>query len=432
MYDPGHCRPQSRCPGPRGSVRRSLLLALMGLVAGLVAVSIHFWPERYLESARAALQRRDYDSARTLLHRYLKARPKSAEAHLLLAQLDRRSNRYDDAAVHLDACRRCGGPSDAIDLERALCSVQSGVLNAESVKRCYDHLNREDADQFLILEALSQGFTNTYHLKEAMLCLERMLVLEPNNNYALRRRGWIHLQSEQFDQAEADYRRAVEVDPSDAVARQGLAQILLDVREDFVEAAKHYEQLWPAQQDSTVVHGLAQCRQLLGRTDDARRLLNDWLTAHPDDPVILTQRGKLALEEDAFERGMTLLRRAVCLAPYLEEANNALSYCLNREGRKAEAQECMVRIRRIKENREQLTVLTRRLQQAPDDADLRCQVAQLFLQLGQEEEGIRWLQVSLQSHPDHRASHLALADFYDKAGQATLAAQHRRLAETAR
>jgi tetratricopeptide (TPR) repeat protein len=173
-----------------GSVRRGLLLALVGLVAGLVAVGLHFWPERYLESARAALQRRDYVAARTSLLHYLEARPKSAEAHLLLAQLDRRSNRYDDAAAHLDTCRRCGGPSDAIDLERALCSVQSGVLNAESVKRCYDHLNREDADRLLILEALSQGFTKTYHLKEAMLCLERMLVLEPNNNYALRRRGY--------------------------------------------------------------------------------------------------------------------------------------------------------------------------------------------------------------------------------------------------
>jgi tetratricopeptide (TPR) repeat protein len=432
MYDSGHSRPQSRCPGPRGSVRRVLLLALMGLVAGFVAVGIHYWPERYLKSARDALQSRQYDAARASLLRYLETRPKSSEAHLLLAQLDRRSNRYDDAAAHLDACGRLGGPSDAIDLERALCSVQSGVLNAESVKRCYDHLNKEDADQFLILEALSQGFTKTYHLKEASFCLERMLVLEPDNNYALRRRGWIHFQDGQFDLAEADYRRAVEVDPSDAVARQGLAQILLEVRKDFVEATEHYERLWPAQQESTVAQGLARSWQLLGRTDDARRLLDDWLTSHPEDPLILMERGKLAQEEDASDLAMRLLRRAVVIAPYLIEANHALYQCLSRQGQKAEAEECLTRIRQAKENRKQLTVLTRRLQQAPDDADLRCQVAQLFLQLGQEEEGIRWLQVSLQSHPHHRPSHLALADFYDKAGQATLAVQHRRLAETAR
>src|SRR5262249_49522230 len=148
-------------------------------------------------------------------------------------------------------------------------------------------------------------------------------------------------------------------------AREGLAQILLGVRKDFAEAAKHYERLWLVQQESTVAQGLARSWQLLGRTEDARRLLDNWLTAHPDDSLILMERGKLALEEDAPELALTLLRRAVALAPYLLEANNILYECLNKQGRTAEAEECMVRIRRAKENREQLTVLTRRLQQTP-------------------------------------------------------------------
>jgi tetratricopeptide (TPR) repeat protein len=393
-------------------------------------MAIHYWPERHLSAARGALQRHDYDGARTSLHRYLEARPESAEAHLLMAQLDRRSNRYDEAAAHLDACRRLGGPAEAIDLERALGAVQSGVLNAESVKLCYEHLSQEDADQLLILEALSQGFTKIYHLKEATFCLERMLALEPDNNYALRRRAWIHFQEGEYDRAEADYRRAVEIDPSDAVARQGLAQILLEIRKDFAGAAEHYEQLWPDQQDPTVVQGLARSWLLLGRVADARRLLDGWLTAHPEDPLILMERGRLAQEEDDSELSVKLLRRAIALAPNLIEANNALYQCLNRQGRKAEAEECLVRVRQAKENRDQLTALFRRLQQAPDDADLRCQVARLFLQLGQEEEGIRWLQVTLKRHPNHGPSHLALANYYDKIGQTTLAAQHRRWGES--
>jgi len=241
----------------------------------------------------------------------------------------------------------------------------------------------------------------------------------------LRRRAWIHFQEGEYDRAEADYRRAVEIDPTDDVARQGLAQILLEIRKNFAEAAKHYEQLWPDQKDPTVAQGLARSWLLLGRTADARRLLDDWLTAHPDDPLILTERGKLAQEEDGSELAVNLLRRAIALAPNLIEANNALYQCLNRQGLKAEAEECLVRVRQAKEYRDQLTALFRRLQEAPDDADLRCQVAQLFLQLGQEEEGIRWLHVTLQRHPNHRPTHLALASYYDKAGQSTRAAQHR-------
>src|SRR5262249_20963239 len=218
-------------PRPRAWARRPLLLTVIGLLAGLLAAGVHYWPERHLYTARDAFQHRHYDDARPSLLRYLEARPKSVEAHLLLAQLDRRCNRYEDAAAHLDACRRVGGPSDAIELERTLAAVQTGFFSTDAVKLCYQHLNREGVDQFLILEALSQGFTKTYHLKEATLCLERMLDLEPDNNYAWRRLGWIHFQNEQWDRAETDYRRAVELDPSDMVARLGLDQIMLEVVE---------------------------------------------------------------------------------------------------------------------------------------------------------------------------------------------------------
>jgi tetratricopeptide (TPR) repeat protein len=400
--------------------------------AGVAGLGVYHWPQRYLDAGRDALKRRDYEAARASLRRYLEARPSSAEAHLLLAQLDRRSNRYGDAAEHLDSCQRLGGPADAIELERALIAVQNGVFNSKLDKLCYEHLSRKDADQYLILEALSQGFTKTYRLKEAMFCLERMLVLEPDSNYALRRRAWIHFQGGEYDRAEADYRRALEIDPLDAVARQGLAQILLDIRKDFRQAAEQYERLWLNQQDSTVALGLARSWQLLGLSADSRRLLDDWLSSHPEDAMVLAERGKLALEEDAPEEAVTLLRRAVALAPYLLDANHALYLCLVKQGRTAEAEECQVRIRQSKEDREQLALLTRRLQAAPDDADLRCQIAQIFLRLGQEEEGIRWLESTLQSHPDHRPSHLALADYYDKNRQATRAAMHRRLAGISR
>ena len=80
-----------------------------------------------------------------------------------------------------------------------------------------------------------------------------------------------------------------------------------------------------------------------------------------------------------------------------------------------------------KKLKEEMAQLTRQLQQAHDDADLRLRIAQLFLRYG-EEEGLRWLLLNLQQHPNHRPSHLALADYYDKQGQPASAAEHRRQA----
>src|SRR5207245_9714530 len=95
-----------------------------------------------------------------------------------------------------------------------------------------------------------------------------------DSNYALRRRAWIYSQSDQHDRAEADYRRALEIDPDDTVARLGLAQILLDVQKNGQQAAEHFEQLWTLRQDSTVAIGLARSWRLPPRAGDAHRPLH--------------------------------------------------------------------------------------------------------------------------------------------------------------
>jgi tetratricopeptide (TPR) repeat protein len=411
--------------------RRLGVLVLLGLAAGLAGLGAWYWPERDLRAARAALAQHAYEAARSSLQRYLEARPASAEAHLLLAQLDRRSNRYADAVNHLEACGRLGGPADVIALERALGAIQRGSVNPEWVRLCYEHLSRENADpadQYLILEALSQGFMKIYRLTEALACLEQMLTLQPDSNYAYRRRAWIHEQQDNYDAAEADYRRALEIDAEDKMAALGLAQILLDKRQNGAEAAVQFQRLWEAQQSSAVVVGLAQSWRLVGRGEDARRLLDEWLKSHSKDALALAERGRLARDEGDTEQAVTLLRQAVTLAPYLRDANYTLYLCLQQQGRAAEAEACQTRIREAKEAHEQVRLLTKRLQEAPNDPDLRCQIAKLFLRFGGEEEGIRWLLTILQQHPRHAATHLALADYYADHGQAARAAEHRRLA----
>jgi len=405
-----------------------VLIAFALTAAGSIAIGVDSWPYWYLRKARAELSRRDYEAARASLLRYLRARPTSTETLLLLAQLERRMNNYADAGRHLEACARLGGSADEIELERGLAAIQNGVYNAELDALCSRHLARKDADEFMILEALSQGLTKTYRLKEALICLERMLILQPDSNYAFRRRAWIHEQGEDYDRAEADYRRAVEIDPKDAVARLGLANVLLYKRQNGREAADHFERLWSGQQDSAVALGLGRSWYLDGRIDDSCRLLDAWLTDHPGDAQVLAERAEIALNaQQNPDKAEALLRRSIAVAPYLVAANYTLYLCLSRQGRKAEADECQARIQRAKKDRERLAEQTRQLTTGPDNPELRCQIAEMFLRYG-DEEGLRWLLLNVQNHPDHRPSHLALAEYYEKQGQSARAAEHRRLA----
>jgi tetratricopeptide (TPR) repeat protein len=415
----------------RRIVRLAVLLAVA--VVGLIALVVRYWPETYLHAARKALEHHQDAPARESLERYLQARPDSAQAHLLMAQLERRSNNYPEAARHLDACRRLGGPADAIELERGLALIQTGIYNSDLDALCLRHLNQKDGDEYLILEALSQGYIKRYRLKEAAACLNRMLALQPDSGFAFRRRAWVYTQAEQQDLAEADYRRALEIDPNDTVARLGLAQILLE-NKNYPEAAEHFEHLWQIQPDPEVVFGLARSWRLVGRADDSRRLLYDWLEAHPNDGRALGERGQLAADQGNNEQAVQLLQRAVGLAPYLFDAHYTLYLCLTRLHRDSEAKQCKARMEQVKTERKQtedeMRRLTQRLQAVGDDPDLRCQIARLFLRYDQEE-GLRWLLLNVQEHPGHVASHQALADYYDQQGQKALAGEHRRLARAA-
>jgi tetratricopeptide (TPR) repeat protein len=411
-------------------VLRLVALVVVGLT-GLIILALRYWPETYLHAAQAGMDRRDYVAARAALVRYLAARPDSATAHLLLAQLERRSDNYEQAARELDACRRSGGSPDAIELERALALIQRGVYTTDLYALCSRHLAQKDADEYVILEAVSQGLTKTYRLKEALLCLNRLLSLQPDSTYALRRRAWVYSQLEQHELEEADYRRALAIDPEDQVAGLGLAHILITFHKDYSEAAEHFERLWQVRPDGTVAAGLGRGWRLAGRTDDARRFLDDWLGAHPADPQALAERGELAAAEQKNEEAVDFLRRAVAVAPYLFDSYYTLYLCLTRLGRTAEASESQARMEKakaeFKQTKEELGRLTAQLQAAPDDADARCRMAQIFLRYG-EEEGVRWLLLNIENQPNHRPSHLALADYYDRQGQKALATEHRRLA----
>jgi tetratricopeptide (TPR) repeat protein len=410
-------------------VRYSRLLLLLLIAAlGMALLAVHYWPETYLRSARKALERHDFLAAHADLERYLKDRPNSAETHLILARLDRRGDQYGEAIKHLDACQRLGGFAEEVELERALLALQNGDFDPRLEQICRRHAVPGDPDEFFILEALSQGYSKTFHRSEALFCLNRMLELQPDNGYALRRRAWIYLTSHKYEEAEADYRRALEVDANDGVARLGLAQLLLDVRKDGPGAFEQFDRLWTGQKDSATTVGRARSLILLGRTDEARRLLDEWLSDNPDDAAALTEQGKLALEERHLEAAESLLRRAVKRAPSDPRANHTLYLCLIQRGKTSEAEQCQARFKQFTEDAKRLEDLSQQMKKRPEDPDLRCQIAEIFLRQNEEAEGERWLLTTLQTHPDHGPSHRVLANYYRQRGRNDLAELHQRLA----
>src|SRR5262249_10835196 len=142
-------------------------------------------------------------------------------------------------------------------------------------------------------------------------CLNRWIELDPNSVRALDSRGWLFNQFEGWEPAIADYQRALELQPARSAVRLRLADVLLkSLRHN--EAASHLERLRAERPDDpAVLAKLAECWAALSRPDDARALLDEALTAHPDCFDALFQRGNLQLSAGNFTEAERWLRQAL-------------------------------------------------------------------------------------------------------------------------
>jgi tetratricopeptide (TPR) repeat protein len=398
---------------PRLAVVAGAVLVLLGLGVAVAAGTL--WVEYHLRAARLALERRDFPRARAHLTRCLQARPNAPEVHFLAARAARRAGDADAAERHLSTCQRLGWVAEAVELERALLRAQRGEL-ARVEGYLLPGIRKDHPEAVLILEALAQGYLKTYRLGEALHCLDLWLQREPDCVPALVWRGEVKERRQQFTEAAAAYRRAVELDPDHDPARRHLAQVLL--RADLAEEALgHFEHLYRHQPGNPVVLlGLARCQRLLGRRDEARQLLEALLAGQPGHVETLSERGRLALETGEAAAAEDWLRKAVALAPYDRDALYLLYQCLLQRGRRDEAQSHLTRLEAIAADLQLLSELTRKIAAAPNDPALRHEAGLICLRNGQDQEGLRWLQSALQEDPNHRPTQQALAEYYGRAG----------------
>ncbi len=409
---------------PRNLALVAALLAL--LAAGGYVGGRRLLFEQHLRAARAALDDQDCDEARPHLAACLRLRPDSAEVHFLAARGLRRAGFYDEAADHLRECQRLGGSTPDTLLEWAMLGAAQGDLPANE-RFLRERLDAGAPESGLILEALAQGSIHVYQLPRASRYLELLREREPENVLGLLWQGWLYEASGRQEDALDNYRRAVRLRPRQPALRLRLALLALK-RGELDEAEEHLNELrGRGYHRSEVLLALARCRVQRGDEAAARALLDTLLAESPDDSDALTERGKLALSEDAAQ-AERLLRRAVTLAPQNRQALNYLQQALAQQGNAREAAEYAERLKRLEADLKRLEEVYKKMRQAPDDAGLRYEAGAICLRNGQDQEALRWLTGALQVDPSYAPAHQALAEYYDRVGQPELAAKHRQAA----
>jgi predicted Zn-dependent protease len=402
------------------------LAVVCGLGVCLGAPRLAVW--RQLRAAREALARREFGQAQAHLDACLAFRPDDGELHFLAGQTARRRGDYDCAEQHLGACDRLHWSPERVELERALLLAQQGDPKAPEGP-LYALVREGHPEGVLILEALAAGSLRSYQLGKAQRYLEEWLGRVPDDFQALLWYGEVQERRNLWPKALDAYRKAVECNPSLDSARLRLARALARTNR-LHEAAEQFERLRQRSGDANAVVGLARCRESLGQTDVARRLLDELLAERPEHVEALMDRGRLALAEGQPEEAARLLGKASRLAPFERSVVYQYCRCLERLGRLAETRDMRQRLRQIEQDLRTLEDVHRQVHRDPQDPGPRSRVGLILLRNRQDKEGLRWLDSALRLDPLHRPSHEALAEYYLRQGDDERATYHRRQAAT--
>jgi tetratricopeptide (TPR) repeat protein len=422
-----------------GAIRRrpgrALAIFLLGsaIAFGLGLAGAQVWASYHFRAARTALDRYHPAEAGDHLEACLKVWPNDPDVLFLAARAARRSGLFDVADDFLDRCQEQRGRDDDVVLEKALLTAERGNVD-DVFKFCKSRVEADDPATPLILEAVARGClrADTYRLVEADWALKTWLGREPDNPMALLLRGRLDHEHYADTAAAAAFRRTLEIDPELDEARDRLTLLLLEIVQPK-EAQPHLEYLRrrrPA--DAGLAVRLAQCHDLLGHQDEAARLLDEVLTSHPDYTPALAARGKLALDAGQYAEAEGWLRRAHERTPGDATLLSQLQKCLFQLGQNDKAQALQPQLTQARADLERLDKLVAQdIQKDPNNADAHYEAGTILLRIGAPDKGVRFLENATRINPRHVKAHEALADFYQRNGEALKAVKHQRLAREA-
>jgi tetratricopeptide (TPR) repeat protein len=385
---------------------------LLGLDVALVAWAIPQMRARsHLCAARVEMQH--YHTPQAIRHLRLcrEIWPRDPEVLLLAARAARRASVYGDSERLLSLYFEVKGRDEEYTFEQLLLTAECN--QDQVVDQCWQYVEENRFDVPLLLEALTRGYLRLYRVGMARRCLDYWRQLQPDNPQMYYLEGLLNFDYlHAMSAAVESYRHAVELDADHEEARLGLAVSLLTSR-NYTEATKHFERLMQVQPENARVQvGLAECRDGLGETAEALRLLDDVLARHPGFPSALSLRGQLALRNGQLNEAEAWLRQALLRDPKDHRACHDLVLCLEQTGQDEKAREQKRLLQQMEQDVARFNeIVSKELPLRPNDPALHCALGQLLLRTGQREGGLRWLQSALQLDTHYPPARQALAEY---------------------
>lgn len=277
-------------------------------------------------------QQGEFADAEEMYRRQLELTPQYPEAYLHLSRfLATRGKDADALNLCKEAIVRCPD-SDAARVHAAF-YLQNFSLDHEAVLEVLKPvLARPDNINASACILASRSYFSLNNVAGAERLLTAVLAVEPDNIEALIGMGTLRMSGLRAEEADAYFRLAMGIAPSNKLAAQLLASLkletgFLDEANDLLSAFAHE---YP--DDITFCRLKADLASRTNKALEAQAHLEHALAIAPEDVEVLEQFGVLKMSMGNVRDGLSLLRKAETLLPSRTKTQYNLSYALLMSG----------------------------------------------------------------------------------------------------
>jgi glycosyltransferase involved in cell wall biosynthesis/tetratricopeptide (TPR) repeat protein len=288
-----------------------------------------------LQMARLRARQRDHTEALALFRAVLERDPDHREALAgyghALAGLDRPT-----AIEHFRrwADRQSRDPAPLLELAKL--HQQSGEW--EKAGTVYDEiLGRVSGDKATLSRLAQLVSRDSRHTDHALELWARLAERDAAAPFPLVQRAYLLERARRVDEAETEYRAALQRAPKDAMSLMGLARLLVG-KSHWEEAARLFEVLHrvdPRRADTLL--GLGRCLERLDRAEEALAAFQKVLAHDPANANALLYRGRLLRALGRIDEAIEAWRQACARAPGNADAWYELVFMLATAERDGEA-----------------------------------------------------------------------------------------------
>ncbi|MGV2334272.1 MAG UNVERIFIED_CONTAM: tetratricopeptide repeat protein [Planctomycetaceae bacterium] len=270
------------------------------------------------------------------------------------------------------------------------------------------------------------GFLRTQRYQEAGALVDALMKDVPEDPFPWYVRGRVFALQQQYPQAEADFRAAMERNPEWLEPVISIAELLGDTQRQR-EAVPLYERALQAPALRTrAVAGLSEALKATGDRDRARQLLQQTLADGIATADLWISLGRSEFEDGRYSEAADALEKGIQLRPWADEAWFTLAQCRRQLGQTAAADAAFKRVEEFRKATAELKLLEDRITGPSPTIEDRLRTGELLLQYRDPQDGVIVLQGVLNLDPQSLKAHQLLAQHFASLQPTTESSERQR------